>query len=175
MKILLPLLTCTLLAGSAQAQTPAAEVQALTKRLNELLLNPAEPDAEVLVSLADCGVRQTVRKYRTAQKPNSTTISVSNTRQGSGWAFRTDDKVELEIKLGLAWDDIGAVSYQAKQDEKTQRRYYQLTFLRRPGNKGPSVSIDNLNLSLQTQDEKEVAELVRRLGAVRRQCSGDQG
>jgi hypothetical protein len=178
LKSFLPLLTgALLLAGAAHAQAPAAEVQALTRRLNELMRSPqAEERTEVLVSLADCGVRQTVRKYRQPKEASSTNIAVSNSKNGSSWGFKTNDKVELELNLGLDWAEIGAVSYQPKQDEETGRRYYELKLLRRPAPKGQSSSgLDSISLPLYTQDEKAVAEVVRRLGVVRRQCSGQKG
>ena len=46
--------------SAAQAQTPTTEVQNLSKRLNELVQAPSSnnnDNGEVLVSLANCGVR----------------------------------------------------------------------------------------------------------------------
>ncbi|RTQ49745.1 hypothetical protein EJV47_13110 [Hymenobacter gummosus] len=166
-----------LTAAPASAQAPAAEVQALTKRLNELLRDPnAKEHTEVLVSLADCGVRQTVRKYRSPGTDGSLNISVSNSKNGSNWGVKSNDKVELELNLGLDWSEIGAVSYQPRTDEESGRPYYELKLLRRPAAAGGNSSgLDAISLPLYTQDEKAVADVVRRLGAVRRQCSGQKG
>jgi hypothetical protein len=172
------LLAAALLAAApARAQAPAAEVQALTKRLNELMRSPDQKDhTDVFVSLADCGVRQTVRKYRSAGNDGNLNISVSNSKNGSNWGVKSNDKVELELNLGLDWAEIGAVSYQPKTDEESGRRYFELKLLRRPAAAGgKSSGLDSISLPLYTQDEKAVSEVVRRLGAVRRQCSGQKG
>jgi hypothetical protein len=161
--------------GTAQAQAPAAEVQALTHRLNELARIPkTEDNAEVLVSLADCGVKQTFRKFRASDKPSTTNINVSSNKKGGGWGVKSDDKVELEFNLSLAWEEVGSIKDVPKKEEKTGRSYYDLTVKRRdkaPGQKSSGLA-DAITFSLHTQDEKEVAALVRRLEAVSRSCSG---
>ncbi|GAB2963362.1 hypothetical protein GCM10027048_35380 [Hymenobacter coalescens] len=178
MKTLLPLLLggALLRAAPGHAQAPAAEVQALTLRLNQLMRAPdAEDRTEVKVSLADCGVRQIVRKYRAADGHSSTNVSVSNRKNGSSWGFTSNDKIELELNLGLNWHEIGAVSYQPRQDEH-HGRYYELKLLRRPAPNGQKrAGLDALTLPLYTTDEKTVTELVRRLGTVRRQCTAQKG
>ncbi|OON67796.1 hypothetical protein [Hymenobacter sp. CRA2] len=174
-KFLFPLLTSGLLLAGAAAHAQASEVQALTKRLNELMRDEQEPRTEAVVSLAGCGVRETVRKYRSANNPTSMNVSVSKSKDGSSWGVRTNDKVEFELSLGLDWSEIGAVSYQAQQREKDGRRYYELKLLRRPAADGKTAGLDSIDLPLYTQNEQEVAALVRRLGALRRQCSGQRG
>jgi hypothetical protein len=161
-------------AAQAQAQAPASELQALTHRLNELIRSPKpESEGEVLVSLADCGIKQTVRKYRTPEHPSATNVNVSSSKNGSSWGVRTDEKVEFELNLGLEWSEVGSISYAPDQDKKTGRRYYELTVKRREKAPGKSSSgLDSLSLDLNTQNEKEVAEVVRRLEAVSRGCKG---
>ncbi|TLM94127.1 hypothetical protein [Hymenobacter jeollabukensis] len=175
--LLAPLVLVLLAAGSAAAQAPAAEVQSLTKQLNRLMVDPKpEEPAEVLVSLADCGVRQTVRKYRSGDNPGALNISVSNSKNGSSWAAKSNDKVEFELNLGLEWSEIGAVSYSLVKAEAKDPAHYDLKLLRRPAAKGGSKSgIDSITLPLYTTSETEVAEVVRRLRAVQRQCTGQKG
>lgn len=172
---LFALASAALLGGAARAQAPAAEVQALTQRLNELIRAPqAESEGEVLVSLADCGVRQTVRKYRTAGHPTTASVNVSSTKKGGSWGVRTDKEVQFELTLSLDWAEIGSIRYAPDQDQKTGRRYYELTVQRRKNAAGKSSAglADTITFDLNTQDDKEVAELVRRLEAVGRRCQG---
>jgi hypothetical protein len=178
-KAFLPLLaSALLLSGAAHAQAPAAEVQALTKRLNQLMHFPnAENDGEATVSLADCGVKQTIRKYRSPDDHNSGNISVNSTKKGSSWAIKTDDKVQLELSLSLEWAEVGSVSYATKKRDKDGTRYYDIIMQRhaRADGKPASGIADTISLSLYTQDEKEVAELVKKLDTVRRQCTSKKG
>ncbi|HEX8504263.1 MAG TPA: hypothetical protein VF630_02760 [Hymenobacter sp.] len=164
-----------LLSGTAQAQAPAAEVLSLTTRLNQLVRIP-EPDdnAEVLVSLANCGVRQTIRKYRTPAGTSSTNINVSSTKKGGSWGVKTDEKVELELTFALDWAEVGSIDYSPQQDSDTGRRYYDLTVKRRERAEGKKSSglADSITFALHTQNEQEVAELVRRLNALSRKCQG---
>lgn len=164
-----------LLGGAARAQAPAAEVQALTQRLNELIRSPKpESEGEVLVSLADCGVRQTVRKHRTADNPSAANVTVSSTKKGGSWGVKADEKVQFELTLALDWTEISSIKYVPDQDKKTGRRYYELTVQRREKSAGKSTSglADTITFDLNTQDEKEVAQLVRRLEAVGQRCQG---
>ena len=176
----IPLLAAAfLLGGAARAQAPAAEVLALTKRLNELVRPPkSEDDTQVLVSLADCGVRQTFRKYRAADKGNASTVNldVSSNKKGGSWAVKTNDKLELELDFALAWAEVSSIDYVPKQEEKSGQRYYELTVQRREKVSGKSRSglPSSISFALHTPDEKEVAELVRRLHAVSRQCQGQK-
>ena len=163
-----------LMGGAAQAQAPATEVQALTKRLNELV-RPTKPDddTQVLVSLANCGVRQTIRKYRTAGKASASNVNlnVSSSKKGGSWAVKTDDNVELELNFSLDWAEVSSIDYAPKKEEKTGRGYYELTIKRREKAKGKSSGLpDSISFDLHTQNEKEVADLVRRLSAMSRQC-----
>ena len=170
-------LAAPLLTVSAHAQAPAAEVQTLTKQLNRLVVDPQPEDrTEVRVSLADCGVRQTIRKYRSADNGGSLNISVSNSKNGSSWAARSNDKVEFELSLGLDWSEIGAVSYTLVKAEAKDPAHYELKLLRRPAAKGGSKSgVDSITLPLYTSSEAEVTDVVRRLRSVQRHCTGHKG
>ncbi|MCC3152597.1 hypothetical protein Q3A66_06285 [Hymenobacter sp. BT770] len=179
LKAFLPLLaSALLLGGAAHAQAPAAEVQALTKRLNQLMHFPkSEDDGEATVTLADCGVKQTMRKYRSPDDHNSGNISVNSSKKGSSWAIKTDDKVQLELNLSLEWAEVGSVSYVPKKRDKDGSRYYDIVVKRhaRADGKAASGIADTISLSLFTQDEQEVASLVKKLDTVRRQCSSQKG
>jgi len=162
-----------LMGGTAQAQAPAAEVQALSRQLNDLVRVPkseSEPDAEIVVSLANCGFKQTFRKYRTKDKSNATVINVSSSKNGASWGVKTDEKVELEFSQGLDWAEVGSIGYLLKTDDKTNRPHYSLVVKRREA-AGKSSS-STITLSLNTQDEKQVAQLVQRLQAVKQHCTG---
>ena len=91
--------------------------------------------------------------------------------------MQTDNKVELEISLGLDWVEVGSIGYSPKQDEKTGRSYYNLTVKRRePAKSSPSPGLtDTITFSLYTQNKKEVAQLVQRLTAVSRECRSQKG
>lgn len=161
----------------AHAQAPAAEVQALSKQLNRLVQDPKpEERTEIKVSLADCGVRQTIRKYRSPNNDGSLNISVSNSKNGSSWAARSDDKVDFELSLGLDWREIGAVSYSLIKAETKDPAHYELKLLRRPASQGGQKSgIDAITLPIYTTSEAEVSEVVRRLRGLQRQCTGHKG
>lgn len=173
------LATALLTGGAAQAQAPAAEVLSLTKRLNELVRPPkSDDDTRVMVSLANCGVRQTFLKYRTTEKASASNVNldVSSSKKGGSWAVKTNDKVELELNFSLDWAEVGSINYVPKKEEKNGRGYYELTVKRREKSKGKSSSglPDSISFDLHTQNEKEVADLVRRLSAVSRQCQGQK-
>ena len=178
-KAFLPLLASALLiSGAAHAQAPAADVQALTKRLNQLMHFPdAEDDGEATVSLVDCTVKQTMRKYRGPNEHNSANISVNSNKKGSNWAIKTNDKVQLELSLSLEWAEVGSVSYATKKRDKDGSRYYDIIVQRhaRANGKAASGLADTISLSLYTQDAKEVAALVKKLDALRRQCTSEKG
>ncbi|MDO7852805.1 hypothetical protein [Hymenobacter convexus] len=175
------LLASALLVSSvARAQAPAAEVKALTARLNQLLVDPKDQDddTEVRVSLADCGFRQTIRKYRKPDKTSTTNIAVSNSKNGSSWGFKSNENVEMELTLAQEWAEVGSVTYAAKQHDKGGGRYYELTVKRREQPKGKSNSsslASTITLGLNTDNEKEVAALARRLDELRRQCTSRKG
>ncbi|MFD2721583.1 hypothetical protein ACFST9_22905 [Hymenobacter monticola] len=172
------LASALLVCGVARAQAPATEVKALTARLNQLMADPkADDDTEVRVSLADCGFRQTVRKYRKPDKASTTNIAISNSKNGSSWGFKSNENVELELTLAQEWAEVGSVTYAAKEHDKGGSRYYELTVKRRAEAKGKSSSglASTITLSLNTDNEKEVAALVKRLDAVRQQCTSRRG
>ena len=100
-----------LVSGTAQAQAPAAEIQAVSRQLNDLVRVPkSEPDAEIVVSLANCGFKQTFRKYRTSNKSDAMVINVSSSKNGGSWGVKTNDKVELEFSQGLDWAEVAALA-----------------------------------------------------------------
>ncbi|MBF9219973.1 hypothetical protein [Hymenobacter ruricola] len=169
-----------LVGGAAQAQAPAAEVKALTARLNQLMVDPKnqDDDTEVRVSLADCGFRQTIRQYRKpGGEASATNISVSNSKNGGSWGLRSNEDVKMELTLAQNWAEVGSISYAAQQHEKGGNRYYDLIVKRRETAKGKSSSgmSATITLSLNTDSEKEVAALVKRLDEVRRQCTSRRG
>ena len=178
-KAFLSLLTSALLvSGTGHAQAPAAEVQALTSRLNKLMHFPnSEENSEAVVSLAHCGVKQTVRKYRGPDDHNAGNISVNSSKKGSSWAIKTDDKVQFELNLALEWAEVGSVSYALQKRDEDGSRYYDIIVQRhaRADGKAASGLADTISLSLYTQDEKEVAGLVKQLDAIRRQCTSKEG
>ena len=172
------LASALLVGGVARAQAPAAEVKALTARLNQLMAAPkADDNTEVRVSLADCSFRQTVRKYRKPDKTSTTNIAVSNSKNGSSWGFKSNENVELELTLAQEWTEVGTVTYTAKEHEKGGGRYYELTVKRRADATGKSSSglASTITLALNTDNEKEVAALAKRLEAVRQQCTSRKG
>lgn len=176
LKSTLLLLTGALLAGTARAQAPEATTQLLTRQLNQLMADPQpEERTEVLVSLADCGVRQTIRKYRAPNSSGSFHMSVGSSKNGSSWGAKTNDKVELELSLGLDWSEIGAVSYSLIPATPENPAHYELKLLRRPATNGPKPALDALTLPLYTTDEAKVDEVVRHLRTVQRQCTGTKG
>ena len=160
-------------AAQAQAPAPAAEVPALTARLNQLLrLTKPEGKTDILVSLANCGVRQIIRVYRAPSGNATANVAVSSTKNGSSWGVKTNDEVELELTFALDWAEVGTISHALKQDEKSGRRHYDLIIKRQPAANGKSSGGLNgtITLELYTDDEPEVASLERRLKAVREQC-----
>ena len=178
-KSMLFLAGALLVGGVTHAQAPAAEVKALTARLNQLMVDPKahDEDTEVKVSLADCGFRQTIRKYRKPDKASTTNISVSNSKDGSSWGFKSNENVELELTLAQEWAEVGTITYAAKEHDKGGGRYYDLVVKRREAPKGKSSSgiAATITLSLNTDNEKEVAALVKRLDELRHQCTSRKG
>ena len=140
-----------------------------TARLNELLRDlKQEPNTEVLASLANCGIKQTIRKYRTPARPNATNVALSSHKNGSSWGFKTDENVELELTLALDWAEVGSIAYVPETETKTGRRYYNLTVQRREPANGKSSGglADCLTFALHAASEPEAAEPVRRLSAL---------
>ena len=162
-----------LVSSAAQAQAPAAEVPALTARLNHLLrLTKPEKKTDILVSLANCGVRQTIRVYRAPTANAAASVAVSSTNNGGSWGVKTNDEVELELTFALDWAEVGTIAHALKQDEKSGRRHYDLVIKRQPAANGkPAGGLNGtITLALYTDDEPEVASLERRLKALREQC-----
>lgn len=178
MKSMLLFAAALLVGGKAHAQAPAAEVKALTARLNQLMVDPkADDNTEVRVSLADCGFRQTIRQYRKAGDASTTNIAVSNSKNGGSWGFKSNENVQMELTLAQDWAEVGTISYAAKEHEKGGGRYYELIVKRREAAKGKSSSgiSATITASLNTTSEQEVAALVKRLEAVRQQCTSRRG
>ncbi|MFC7667867.1 hypothetical protein ACFQT0_11060 [Hymenobacter humi] len=85
--------------------------------------------------------------------------------------------MQLELNLSLDWAEVGSVSYMPKKRDKDGSRYYDIIVQRRDRADGKPASgiADKISLSLYTQDEKEVATLVKKLDAVRRHCTSKRG
>ncbi|QJX46393.1 hypothetical protein HMJ29_05365 [Hymenobacter taeanensis] len=156
-----------LLAGaSAQAQS-TPEVQALTRRLNELARNPDEPATEVRAQLSNCHFTEVIRKYR-RDGSASGAFQVSHQKNGADWAVKSDDKVEFELRLGVEWSQVTALTYAPAHDEEKNRHYYEIKITRRPPGKNDSTTLE---MPVYTTDEAVVRDLVQRLEKIRRSCS----
>jgi opacity protein-like surface antigen len=161
------LLAALLLAGTAaQAQT-SAEVQALTRRLNELAHDPSEPATEIKATLSNCHFTEVIRKYRTAGSGESGNFQVSHQKNGSDWAVKSDDKVEFELRLGVEWSQVTSLTYAAAHDDKKNSHYYEIKIKRQaPGTDNSTT----LEMPVYTADEAVVRDLVQRMEKVRRSC-----
>ncbi|TGD81612.1 hypothetical protein [Hymenobacter wooponensis] len=155
-----------LLAGaSAQAQS-VTEVQALTRRLNELARNPDEPTTEVRAQLSNCHFTEVIRKYRT-EASGAGTFQVSHQKNGADWAVKSDNKVEFELRMGVEWSQVTALTFAPAHDNETNRRYYEIKITRRPPGKDDTTTLE---MPVYTTDEAVVRDLVQRLEKVRRSC-----
>lgn len=170
------LLAAALLAASAaSAQTTSSSADAaLTKRLNQLMRDPADPETEVRAVLNNCHFTQIIRKYRAAGKQQESVVfQVSHQKNGADWAVKSDDKVEFELKLGVEWSQVTSLTYAPALDEKTNRRYFEVKIKReRPARDGSGTNSTNLELPLYTSDEAVARDVVRQLEQVRRRCNG---
>ncbi|TGE09747.1 hypothetical protein [Hymenobacter fodinae] len=156
-----------LLAGaSAQAQS-TTEVQALTRRLNELARDPDEPETEVRAQLSNCHFTEVIRKYRT-DGSSSGAFQVSHQKNGADWAVKSDDKVEFELRMGVEWSQVTALTYAPAHNEEKNRRYYEIKITRRPPGKSDTTTLE---MPVYTSDEAVVRDLVQRLEKVRRSCA----
>lgn len=159
MKTLFLLLAGLLLTGAAQAQTSAADKQALANQLNKLMRNPAKPAEEVRLVFSGCHVQQIIRD-RDADVNMAQPVAVSYSKGGSGWAASLADKM-LELKFDFDWSEVTSISYAKEEDS----RYYQLNLKRHKQN-----SDNNFSATLYTTNETTVRDLVRRLELVRQSC-----
>jgi hypothetical protein len=156
-----------LLAGaSAQAQS-TTEVQALTRRLNELARNPDEPATDIRAQLSNCHFTEIIRKYRT-EGSGGGAFQVSHQKNGADWAVKSDDKVEFELRMGVEWSQVTTLAYAPAHDDKTDRRYYEIKITRRPPGKNDTTTLE---MPVYTTDEALVRDLVQRLEKVRRSCA----
>ncbi|SNC76123.1 hypothetical protein SAMN06265337_3226 [Hymenobacter gelipurpurascens] len=161
------LLAGLLLAGTvAQAQS-SAEVQALTRRLNELARDPDEPATEIRATLSNCHFTEVIRKYRTAGSGESGNFQVSHQKNGADWAVKSDDKVEFELRLGVEWSQVTSLTYVPAHNDKKDRHYYEIKIKRQPPGKSDSTTLE---MPVYTTDEAVVRDLVQRLEKVRRSC-----
>ena len=158
MKIIL-LLLALLLAGAAQAQTRAADKQALARQLNELMRDPKKSEQTARITLSGCHVQQVIRDERADVHPEEP-INVSYSKGGSGAGFSLGEGV-FELKFDFDWADVAAVTYEKEPDGP----YFQLHIKR--GRNGSTTSLNN---TLYTTKEATVRDLVRRLELVRQAC-----
>ncbi|MBX0291471.1 hypothetical protein K3G63_13560 [Hymenobacter sp. HSC-4F20] len=165
-------LAAALLAASAASAQTASSDAALTKRLNQLMRDPAAPETEVQALLDNCHFTQIIRKYRTAGKQNESAVfQVSHQKNGADWAVKSDDKVEFELKLGVEWSQVTSLTYAPALDEKTNRRYFEVKIKReRAAPNGSGTSSTTLELPLYTSNEAVARDILRQLEQVRRRC-----
>ena len=153
------LLLALLLTGAAQAQTSAADKQALAKQLNELMRDPKKPGQAARITLSGCHIQQTIRDEKADVHPEEP-INVSYSKGGSGAGFSLGEGV-FELKFDFDWADVAAVTYEKEADGP----YFQLHIKR--GRNGSTASLNN---TLYTTKEATVRDLVRRLELVRLSC-----
>ena len=111
------LLLALLLAGAAQAQTSAADKQALTKQLNELMRDPKKSEQTARITLSGCHVQQVIRDEKADVHPEEP-INVSYSKGGSGAGFSLSEGV-FEMKFDFDWADVAAVTYEKESDGPT--------------------------------------------------------
>ncbi|QDA60493.1 hypothetical protein [Hymenobacter jejuensis] len=148
------------------AQTTGTEMQALQKRMNQLMRNPAKPKQDVRISLTNCHLEQIISD-RDADVKSSTPISVSYNKGNAGWAAKVADGM-FELKMGFDWDEVTGITYQPTTDDG--QKHYELKIKRHKKDSDTS-----LEMPLYTTDENAVREVVRRLNAVRQNCTGAKG
>ncbi|SHJ43281.1 hypothetical protein SAMN02745146_3152 [Hymenobacter daecheongensis DSM 21074] len=151
-----------LLGGSARAQVPAAETQALAKQLAQLMRNPHKPKQDVYLKLSGCHAEQIIRD-RDADVQTSKPLAVSYNSGNSGWAMKMDNGV-FEMKLAFDWADVTSLTYTPETDDDGQK-HYQIKI--KKGKKGSNMSFD---LPLYTTSEATVKDVVRRLEKLRQSC-----
>ena len=114
----MPFTTLMLLAAigfgnAAQAQVTAAETQALSKQLDQLMRNPKKPKQDVHLVLNGCQAQQIIRdRDADVQMANPLAVSYGG---NSGWAVKVDNGV-FEMKMGLNWADVTALTYAPGSD-----------------------------------------------------------
>ena len=158
-KLLLLVVVLVYSAGTAQAQS--AETQALAKRLNQLMRDPAKAKQEVSVVLTDCHVEQVVRD-NDADVKVSKPISVSYGSDQSGWAAKVANGA-FEMKMSFAWKEVTSITYEP-ETEKDGRKHFQLLI--------KNDNDNSFDMPLFTNDEATVRDLVQRLKKVRQSCGG---
>jgi len=114
----MPFTTLMLLAAisfgsAAQAQVTAAETQALSKQLAQLMRNPKKPKQDVHLMLNGCQAQQIIRdRDADVQMNNPLAVSYGG---NSGWAVKVDNGV-FEMKMGLNWADVTSLTYEPGSD-----------------------------------------------------------
>jgi hypothetical protein len=150
------------LAPAARAQVSAAETQALTKQLAQLMRNPHKPKQDVYLKLDGCHAQQVIRD-RDADVHTEKPLAVSYSGGNSGWAVKMDNGV-FEMKMDFDWADVTSLTYEPDTDDDGQK-HYQLTI--KKTKKGSNTSFD---LPLYTTNEATVKDVVRRLERLRQSC-----
>ncbi|GAB3309758.1 hypothetical protein [Hymenobacter tenuis] len=158
------LLAATGLGHSAQAQATTAEVQALTKQLDQLMRNPKKPKQDVHLTLKGCHAEQLIRD-RDADVQMSNPVAVSFGSGNSGWAMKMDNGV-FEMKMGFEWADVSPLTYQMTTDDQ-QQKHFQISI-----NRDRKGTHSNFELPLYTTNEATVKDVVRRLEKIRKSCGG---
>lgn len=152
-------------ARPAQAQTSAAEQQALMKQLDQLMQNPDKPRQDVHLALKGCHAEQIIRD-RDADVQMTKALAVSYGGSNSGWAVRMDDGF-FELKMSFDWADVTALTYALEKGDDDEPRHYEIKIAKRK--KGSSSSFE---LPLYTSNEATVKDVVRRLEKLRQSCGG---
>ncbi|MCB2406747.1 hypothetical protein [Hymenobacter lucidus] len=149
----------------AQAQTSAAEQQALMKQLDQLMQNPQKPKQDVHLALKGCHAEQIIRD-RDADVQMSKALAVSYGGSNSGWAVRMDDGF-FELKMSFDWAAVTTLSYAPDKGDDDEPPHYQIKIAKRK--KGSSTTFE---LPLYTSNEATVKDVVRRLEKLRQSCGG---
>ena len=162
---LLALFAALCFGNDAQAQVSAAENQALTKQLAQLMRNPEKPKQDVQLNLHGCHAEQVIRdRDADVQMPKPLAVSYGN--GNSGWAVKMDNGM-FEMKMSFEWADVSPLTYESTTDDDGQK-HFQINIKKQK--KGSTTSF---NLPLYTTNETTVKDVVRRLEKVRRNCSGN--
>lgn len=165
-QLLLAAAACFALAGSAHAQSSAADTKALAQRLNQLMRDPKKPHQEVRLDMNGCHATQVIRDTK-ADVKSSAPISVSYNKGGdAGWAANVADG-KFELSLDFEWREVETLTYARGKDADDAP--YQIK-IKRVRKSGTSSSSMNFDLPLFTSDERVVRDVVARLEKVRQSC-----